>query len=217
MIHILTNTYRVIDPWFGGPRRPIELDMGCGKGGFLLALAERRPDRLVLGSDVMLGRLRRVARKIERRGLCNVELLRAENFELAAFQLPDGCIQRVHILCPDPWPKGRHRARRLITSEFLGRLARLLAPGGVVHLATDHEPYLRTFRVVLGADRRFRPDPGGVADVADIRSDFEKQWLAEGRRVPHLAFRFSPESAVRSRIPDAPVPALAPGPGERRE
>jgi len=203
MIHILTNTYAVIDPWFGRPRAPIELDMGCGKGGFLLALAERRPDRLVLGSDVMLGRLRRLARKAERRGLINVELLRAENRELAAFQLPDRCIHRIHILCPDPWPKNRHRGRRLITSEFVGRLARLLIPGGVLHLATDHEPYLDTFQAVLDADARFTPAPETIRDIADIQTDFEKQWLAEGRRVPHLAYEFRSQEAASGNLRSA--------------
>ena len=68
MITILTNTYQMYEPP-APPSGIVELDMGCGKGGYTLALAERYPDRLILGSDVMLGRLRRIERKIERRGL----------------------------------------------------------------------------------------------------------------------------------------------------
>jgi len=188
MIHILTNRYEVIDPWFGRPHVPIELDMGCGKGGFLLALAERYPDRLILGSDVMLGRLRKVQRKVERRGLDNVELLRANNLDLAAFLIPDRCISRIHILCPDPWPKNRHRGRRLITSEFIGRLSRLLVPGGVLHLATDHPPYQQVFRAVVERSGLFREAPDAIADIADLQTDFEREWLAQGRSVPHFSY-----------------------------
>ena len=129
MIHCLTNNYVTIDPWFGRPPCPIELDMGCGKGRFTLDLAALYPDRLVLGSDVMLGRLRRLARKIDRRGLRNIELLRANSLELVGYQLPDGCIRRLHLLCPDPWPKTRHRGRRLVTTDFLVRVARVLEHG----------------------------------------------------------------------------------------
>ncbi len=192
MIHILTNTYCVVDPCFARGPCPVELDMGCGKGRFLLELAQRYPERMIVGSDVMLGRLRRLQRKVERLGLENVELLRAENLELAAFQLPDRSVHRVHLLCPDPWPKARHRGRRLITSEFIGRLLRVLAPGGILHVATDHAPYLETIEAVVEQAPGLEPAPSAIADIADVRTDFELQWLAEGRRVPHLSYRFEP-------------------------
>ena len=189
-IHILTNSYQTYDPRSGRAPCPVELDLGCGKGGLTLEMAARFPDRLVLGVDVMLGRLRRVERKVEQRGLANVELLRADNLDLVGYQLPDGCISRLHILCPDPWPKQRHRGRRLVTSEFLGRVARVLRPGGVLHLSTDEADYIRFMQEAIAPLPWFRPaDPAAaLADVADIRTEFEAQWLAQGRTVPHLVF-----------------------------
>ena len=121
MLHIITNTYTVLQPLFGRPPMPTELDMGCGKGRFALDLAERFPDRLILGADVMLGRLRKVAKKADRRGLENVELLRANNLELVGYQIPDRSISRAHLLCPDPWPKDKHRNKRLATTDFFSR------------------------------------------------------------------------------------------------
>ena len=188
MIHLLTNTYQVIDPWFGRDQRPIELDLGCGKGRFALALAARYPERVILGSDVMLGRLRRLARKVDRRGLTNVELLRASNLELVHYQLPDGCIRRLHLLCPDPWPKARHRHKRLVTTDFLARVARVLELGGVLHVATDHEPYLDVFHGILQHLPFFQCDSSAVEDIADLKTDFELIWEEQGRRVPHLAY-----------------------------
>ena len=123
MIHFLTNTYQVIDPLFDRYPRSIELDMGCGKGRFTLELAARYPERLILGADIMAGRLRRVAKKADRRHLENLELLRTLNLDLMAFLLPPACIDRVHLLCPDPWPKDKHRNKRLVTAYFLAKVA----------------------------------------------------------------------------------------------
>ena len=189
MIHILTNRYTVVDPHFGGPPgRRIELDLGCGKGRFTLELAERFPERLVLGGDVMLGRLRKLARKAERRGLANVALLRMSSRELVGHQLPDRCISRVHLLCPDPWPKARHRGKRLATTDFFTRMARVLEPGGVVHVATDHTPYLNTIQRILDNLPCFVAAPEALADLQGLQTDFELRWQAQGKKVPHFAW-----------------------------
>ncbi len=188
-MRILTNEYTVIDPWFGGAPRPLELDMGCGKGALTLALAARFPERLVVGADLMIGRLRKVEKAAERQGLANVELLRADNAQLAAFQLPDRCVSRLHILCPDPWPKARHRSKRLITSEFLGWVHRILVPDGVLHVSTDHRPYGETLERVVTQSCLFETDARAIADIVDIETGFEAQWRSQGKPVPHLGCR----------------------------
>ena len=192
MIEILTGTYQVIDPTRGRASAAIELDMGCGKGRLALELARRYPDRVVLASDVMLGRLRRIDRKATNRGLTNLALLRADNLDLASYLLPHACIDRIHLLCPDPWPKERHRIKRLVTTDFVGRLERLLKPGGVLHMSTDHLPYLADWRRILAVYPSFREDASAIADIADIQTEFEVQWRAAGKDVPHLAFRLCP-------------------------
>jgi len=192
MPHILTNVYGVIDPLFGRDPRPVELDLGCGKGRLTLELAARFPERLVLGSDVMLGRLRRIQAKIDKRGIRNIELLRATHQELVGLQLPDACIARVHLLCPDPWPKNRHRAKRTVTTDFLTCVARVLKPGGVLHMSTDHGPYLGTLRATVEDLPFFERADSAIADIADVRTEFEQKWVAEGKAVPHLAYRLVP-------------------------
>lgn len=211
MIHILTGTYAVVDPLFGRPSCPVELDMGCGKGGFALQLARRYPERLVLGSDVMLGRLRKIARKAKPAALPNLELLRANNRDLAAFQIRPSSIDRIHLLCPDPWPKSRHRNKRLVTCDFLMRLTRIIKPGGVLHLATDHGPYFEEWTRMLALLPAWQPASDAIADVADIRTDFERQWLAQGKTVPHMAFRHTRPEGQRPE-PEGSKSSGAPGP-----
>ena len=187
MIEILTNEYRQVRLPADG--EGVELDMGCGKGKFTLELAQRYPGRVILASDVMLGRLRRIEQKVLHRGLTNIRLLRAESAALAEFQLPLHCIDRLHILCPDPWPKDKKRIRRLVSAAFLGLLPRIMRPRGIVHMSTDHQPYFEDWQRLLQTIPFLQPAPEGIADVRDLKTDFELQWEAMGKTVGHLSYR----------------------------
>jgi len=184
-LHVMTG---VATPW-SPPGSAVELDLGCGRGGFLLDLAQAYPERLILGADIMLGRLRKVVNKAKTRGLTNIELLRVDAWALVGNILPDHCLLRVHVLCPDPWPKKRHRANRLLTSEFLGRLATKIVPGGILHLATDDEPYLAAMRAAIADLSGYRLDPEGLSDLGGMQTDFERGFAKLGRDVHHLAYR----------------------------
>ena len=190
MLHDLCKTYAVIDPWFGRlPHVPIELDMGCGFGSFTLALAQRFPDRLVLGTDLNSNRLRKIEKKAALAGLANFGLLHTTSLPLVGFMLPNACIRRIHLLCPDPWPKDKHRGRRLVTSDFLTRVARVLEPGGVLHMSTDHQPYFDALVATADGLPFFERAPEAIADIVDIKTDFERIWTAQGKSVPHAAYR----------------------------
>lgn len=158
----------------------VELDLGCGKGGFLLELARRHPQRLILGADVMLGRIRKVSRKAARMGVTNIALLRVNAWDLMAYGLPDASLDRVHVLCPDPWPKARHAHRRLLCSEFLGRLIAKLKPGGILHLATDDRPYFAFMKQALQGLPYQSAPTSVIADVQDIKTEFQLRFEASG-------------------------------------
>lgn len=193
MLHILTNTYQVIDPLFGRSDRPVELDMGCGRGKFVLDMAERFPDRMVIGTDVMMGRLRKILKKATRRGFENFELLRANHLDIVGFMLPDNTVDRIHLLCPDPWPKARHRSKRIFMTDFFVRAARILKQGGVLHVATDHPPYHEVLFKVLEELPFLESTPEKLDDIRDLKTDFEIQWLEEGKEVPHLCYTYNPQ------------------------
>ncbi len=190
-IYFFTGTYQLF------PRElplgaEVELDLGCGSGGFSVELARRYPDRKVLAADVMVGRLRKLVRQRDRMKLENLEILRTEARCLVARMLPDSSLDRVHLLCPDPWPKDRHRGHRLLTSDFTAQLHRVLKPEGIFHFSSDDEYYCDAVKRVISSSGLFKPDPEGIADILGIKSGFELRWLSAGKPVWHLAFRRLP-------------------------
>src|SRR5258708_4682252 len=113
---------------------PLEVDIGCGEGAFLLALAQRCPEHNFLGTERLLGRVEAVCRKVERLRLPNVRVLRLESAYVVKHLLPPGSVTTAHVAFPDPWPKRQHHPRRLIQDDFLQGIHTLLAPGGELRI-----------------------------------------------------------------------------------
>jgi tRNA (guanine-N7-)-methyltransferase len=116
------------------------LEIGFGGGEHLAAQAAARPQVLVIGVEPFLNGVASAVRHVHAGALTNVRLLRGDARELVA-RLPDGALDQVFILFPDPWPKTRHHKRRLLQPAFVGDLARLLKPGGGLRVATDWKAY----------------------------------------------------------------------------
>ncbi len=171
------------------PDAPLELDLGSGDGRFLLDLAAAFPERNFLGVERLLGRVRRVCRRAERLGLENVRVLRLESGYAVHWLLPRGAFARVHLLFPDPWPKLKHRARRLLSPEFLQGIDALLGEDGEFLFKSDHEEYFETSAGFL------RQSPGWEEllweDGAFFypETDFEQRWKAAGKPIRSLRLR----------------------------
>jgi len=128
-------------PAIFGRVAPLEVDLGCGDGSFLSALAAQNPDNNFLGIERLLGRVHSACRKIERAGLTNARVTRFEISYAVAYLLPPGSVTAFYLLFPDPWPKRRHASRRLVTKNFLESLHRALVPNGTLRIATDELEY----------------------------------------------------------------------------
>ncbi|MCP4179037.1 MAG: methyltransferase domain-containing protein [bacterium] len=166
----------------------VELDLGCGKGSFTTKLAEKYPERLIYAVDVMLGRLRKLHKRNERSEIKNMYLLRCEAWHLINQSIPDSSLNRIHILCPDPWPKTRHKGNRLVSSEFVGRLYNKLKKNGVFHFSSDDVPYFTLAQDVLSKSELFIRDDSRLNDISGIKTDFEERWNDMGLEVFHSAW-----------------------------
>lgn len=167
-------------------RAPIEVDLGCGDGTFLVAMAARHPERNFLGIERLAGRVRSACGKAARAKLPNVRVLVIDSTYAVEYLLPNASIEVVHLLFPDPWPKKRHQRRRIVTPAFLAAVHRAIAPGGQLRIATDQEDYYAAMRGLIAATD-FREE---VDDAADFPlTTFEKHFVAAGAPIYRLGLR----------------------------
>jgi tRNA (guanine-N7-)-methyltransferase len=167
--------------------QPVEIDLGCGKGRFLLARAAAHPDINFLGIDRMLRRIRKIDGKAQRRNLANIRLMRIEGYYAVTYLIPADAVQTYYILFPDPWPKKKHHDHRLFNPRFLEALHRTLITGGVVHVATDHLPYFDEIAEILRGDPRFSETDPFVPETEE-QTDFER-WYLDKKPIGRCSFR----------------------------
>lgn len=181
--------------------RPLEVDLGCGDGSFLIGMAEHYPDRDFLGVERLLGRMKKVARKITRRGLENVHVLRLESRYTVEWLLPEASVSRLHLLCPDPWPKMKHQRRRLMQEEFFAVVERVLEPNGEFLFMTDHEEYFQWAVERMETWGKFERLEWNEDSFFYPKTDFQEQWEAEGK----CMFRLRTRKLVDAKISAGPA------------
>jgi tRNA (guanine-N7-)-methyltransferase len=185
-----------IDPrsWFARPQAALEIEIGCGKGTFLVQEAEARPDVSFLGIEKAGEFFRYAADRMRRRALTNVRVLRADAVEFLRYWCADAVADVVHLLFSDPWPKGRHHKRRVIQDETLPEIHRVLAPDGELHLVTDHEGLWTWYQEhVARHEKLFARQPfspmGSAAGGELVGTNYERKYRNEGRRVHAMTLR----------------------------
>jgi len=171
--------------------QPLEVEIGSGDGSFLVAYAKAHPDRNFIVVERLLGRLRKLDKKATRAGLTNLRCVRLEATYFVEYLLPIGSVSAFHIYFPDPWPKRKHFARRLINEGFLASAHRALAPGGTLYLRTDNQDYFAHSQRVFSAQSAFSPIET-PAELAANKTDFERHFNGQG--IPSLiaAYRRGP-------------------------
>ena len=165
----------------------VEIEIGIGKGRFLLAAAAARPDVPMLGVEWANQYLTIAEERAQKRGLHHVRLVRVDARELLHRSIPAGSVSTYYVFYPIPWPKKRHHKRRFFQASTLDDLARTLVPGGCVHAATDHDEYWSVIESLLDSHAAFvrLPGFGGRSfplpvDDAPL-TNFEAKYEVQGR------------------------------------
>ena len=171
--------------------KPIEIEVGCGNGRFLAARASRNPDVQYIGIERLLGRVRKLESKAEKRKLDNLRILRLEAFYTFYYLLPRHGIRTVYVFFPDPWPKRHHHSHRLFSPLFLDALWTRLEIGGTIQIATDHLPYFEEIKERFAADPRFAPFPAMTRDEEE-QTTFEQLFRGQGLPIGQCAFQTLP-------------------------
>ncbi len=168
-----------------GRKAPLHVDLGCGDGSFICALAQRVPAKNFLGIERLLGRIRSAARKAA--GLPNVRLLRMESSYAVRYLLPAESVETFYLLFPDPWPKRRHWRRRIVTGDFLCAISQALAENGKLLIATDHVDYFE--KIMETARGNLGLAIGEPADVDRPLTKFERKFRAQSIPIHWLELR----------------------------
>jgi tRNA (guanine-N7-)-methyltransferase len=167
---------------------PLEVDLGCGKGRFLLAHAAAHPDINFLGTDLQVGRLQKIRTRAETAGLTNIRLLHTDTAYTLEYLLPRLSVRTFYLYFPDPWPKRKHHRRRIVQPDLMELIHRALQPHGEFHIATDHEDYFRHIDAIVRIDPRFeRIVP--FEPPAQEKTDFEVLFTGKGLKVHRYSMR----------------------------
>ncbi|MFQ5495943.1 MAG: tRNA (guanine(46)-N(7))-methyltransferase TrmB [Phycisphaerae bacterium] len=183
----------LVDPgrWFTSPGS-LEIEIGCGKGGFLLSRARAAPEVRLLGIEWANKYYKYCADRMARWGLTNVRVMRTDASHFVKHHLPPCCVSVWHVYHPDPWPKKRHHKRRLMQADFVEAGLRATVPGGRWLIQSDHEEYFGLIRSLMASRRELRevaweacgarPDPGWLG------TNFEIKYARDGRAIHRAAY-----------------------------
>lgn len=158
--------------FFNNINFPLEVDIGSGKGRFLLNRALNNKNINFLGIERQLNRINRSGKKLESNNIQNVRLLRIESLYAVKYLIPENYISNYYIMFPDPWPKDRHSHNRLLNVDFINGIHKSLLKGGSFHIATDHKPYFDLIYPILKNDKRFLETNTFIPND-DEKTDFE--------------------------------------------
>ncbi|MCP3904527.1 MAG: tRNA (guanosine(46)-N7)-methyltransferase TrmB [Planctomycetes bacterium] len=178
----------LVDPreWFDAPDHPFEIEIGAGKGTFLVQQAMRRPEVNYLGIEWARAYYRYAADRVRRRELHNVRVLHADATEFIRHRCPDAVARVIHLYFSDPWPKKRHHKRRVLQSSTLDDFHRVLVADGELRLVTDHDDLWAWYEELAAThDHLFRRAPFAARDSASggelVGTNYERKFKREGR------------------------------------
>jgi tRNA (guanine-N7-)-methyltransferase len=192
----LLSCQQLSDPWDADGlfcrSAPVELEVGSGKGLFVVTAASQAADRNFVGIEISGKYARFAAARLARRALSNAKMVHGDARWLFAERLSDVSLAAVHVYFPDPWWKKRHHKRRIMTPDFLANVQRVLTPGGRFHFWTDVREYFQlSLRQVADTTRLSKPRfvaPRAAAHNLDYQTHFERRMRLHNQPIYRAEF-----------------------------
>ncbi len=180
----------VPNDWFN-KSQPVILDIGFGSGDSLISLAQQRPDFNFMGVEVYRPGIGAVLQKIDKQELDNIRVINADVMPLLKSKLAEDLITGVMVWFPDPWPKTKHHKRRLIQQEFLQEIERVMLANGILHLASDWQPYIKFMIKHTAEVKNFIATNSSINPLKLVRppTRFEQRGLRKGHEVTDLIYQ----------------------------
>ena len=172
---------------FFGNDRPVIVEIGSGKGRFLIASAEEQPERNFIGIEKALHYHRVILERVAKRGLRNIRLINHDAFLVLQKMFNDNSISELHIYFPDPWPRKREQKRRIIRPEALAEMRRVLVDGGTGVYVTDHREYFEVAAPLIAQFFQCEARVPGPDDPP--RTNYEAKYRAQGREIFEIRFK----------------------------
>ena len=171
-----------------GREGPVELEVGSGRGDFLIGWAAQHPDYNLIGTERKLTVMQRACHKLGKAGVRNVVMLAVDVPTLLAEYISPRTLQTVHVYFPDPWPKRRHTHRRFFHGGTPETLLRILKPGGLVHFRTDHHDYFKSAVPIIDADRRIERTET-AEELLACQTGYERRFRTAGLSIYVASWR----------------------------
>ncbi len=172
--------------------RPVEMEIGSGKGLFLQNAATENPGHNFLGVELARKYAAKAAERAAKRGLENIRVHAGDGKLFLARHVPAGSLWAVHVYFPDPWWKARHKKRRVFDENLVVNIERTLISGGDLWVATDVEEYFGVIRELVAAHPRFElqplPEPKPPEHDLDYLTNFERKYRIEGRPIHRVHY-----------------------------
>ncbi len=202
-------------PEFFGNDGRVEIDVGSGRGLFLVTAGLEHPEINYLGIELDFREGRRAARRLAKRNMENVRVLGADVGIVFAKYIAEQSVDTIHVYFPDPWWKKKHRRRRVFTDRFVAECARLLKPGGVLHSRTDVEEYFEVIAALMDHspdfEREETPALNEPQHDLDYRTSFERKKRKAGLPIYAGLWRRR-DSTIKERNPSSNPVSVGSGP-----
>jgi tRNA (guanine-N7-)-methyltransferase len=176
-----------------GNKNPVELEIGCGRGKFLIARSQVNPHINFIGIDRAGKWMKRGINRVDRQKMSNIQFIRVEAKRFLSEAIPPESVSLFHMYFPDPWPKRRHHDRRTVNADFLRLLHSRLLPGGLIELATDDADYFTAMKKSIAATAELwenvRETRNERIFAAEMKTNYELKFEAEGRPLYYAELR----------------------------